>query len=363
MGNVPYLALHLISEGGPAIASILDIAKKAGVSKTTVSKVLNRQYGVHAETRKRVLEAAEALHYTPNIAARSLVMSKSGVIGVVYDSFRSPLYMELATQLEHHAMVSGYRLVFCSCNEDPDAKSGYIRYFMGGAADGIILFGSAEGDEAILDQVTAVDYPCAVIENHVEHLSIPNVLIDNLSGAAQAVDYLYERGHRAIAHVTGNLLHKVAVDRRDGFVKAMEEHGLSAPPERLLSTEGTIGCGTKAAAQLLAMKERPTAVFVFNDLIAYEMMDALHQARCRIPEDLSVVGFDHLVGLLSFKPGPLELTSLSQPLSDVAAAAIDLVAALVAGNAPQEKVRLFWPELKEGNTCRTLPPERASDPE
>ncbi|NGM82670.1 LacI family transcriptional regulator [Paenibacillus sp. 7124] len=324
--------------------------------------MLNQQYGVHAETRKRVLEAAAALHYTPNIAARSLVTSKTGVIGVVYDSFRSPLYTELAGQLEQHAMESGYRLVFCSCNSDPDSKRHYIRYFMGGAADGIILFGSAEEDLPLIEMLTAVHFPFAVIENHFEHLSIPNVLIDNLSGAAQAVNYLYELGHRKIVHVTGNLQHLVALDRKNGFTTAMEERGLSAPPESFIVTSGTIGCGAKAAERLLGMKDKPTAVFVFNDLIAYEMMDTLSQARCRIPDDLSVIGFDHLVGLLSFKPGPLELTSLAQPLSDVAAAAVELVAALIAGTLPEKMVRLFQPELKEGNTCRNLISEHPSEP-
>ncbi|MCL6458145.1 MAG: LacI family transcriptional regulator [Gorillibacterium sp.] len=316
--------------------------------------MLNQQYGVHAETRKKVLAAAAELRYTPNIAARSLVTSKTGVIGVVYDSFHSPLYMELAGQLERKAMESGYRLVFCSCNSDHESKQHYIRYFMGGAADGVILFGSAEEDLPLIEHLTAVDFPFVVIENHFEQLNIPNVLIDNPAGAAQAVRYLHALGHRKIAHVTGNLQHRVAVDRRNGFIAAMNEQGLDTPAELFISTDGTLGCGTKAAEQFLRMSNQPTALFVFNDLIAYEMMDALQQAGCRIPEDLSIVGFDHLVGLLSFKPGVLELTSLAQPLPEVAGAAIELLATTIAGNLPEEWVRLFQPELMEGNTCQKL---------
>ena len=316
--------------------------------------MLNQQYGVHAETRKRVLEAAVELRYTPNIAARSLVTSKTDVIGVVYDSFHSPLYMELAEQMERKAMESGYRLVFCSCNSDHESKQHYIRYFMGGAADGVILFGSAEEDLPVIEHLTAVDFPFVVIENHFEQLNIPNVLIDNPSGAAQAVRYLYSLGHRKIAHVTGNLQHRVAVDRRNGFITAMGERGLTTFAESFITTDGSIGCGTKAAEQFLRMPDRPTALFVFNDLIAYEMIDVLQQTGCRVPDELSIIGFDHLVGLLSFKPSVLELTSLAQPLPEVAGAAIELLVTAFTGNIPKELVRLFQPTLMEGNTCRKV---------
>jgi DNA-binding LacI/PurR family transcriptional regulator len=330
----------------------------AGVSKTTVSKVLNHQYGVHKDTREKVWEAAAQLHYTPNVAARTLVTSKTGVIGVVYDSFESPIYMELTGQLERFANDNGYQLVFCSCNKQQSSKEHYIQYFMGGAADGVILFGSAEDDLPLIERLMAVQFPFVVIENHFEQLDIPNVLIDNQAGAEQAVRYLHGLGHRNIAHVTGNLQHRVAVDRRTGFQQAMSRLGLQTPPEAFIITDGSINCGSKAAEQLLQFKTRPTALFVFNDLIAYEMMDYLHQAGYRIPDDFSIVGFDHLVGLLSFKPGVLDLTSVAQPLPNVAEAAIEIIATSVAGNTlSPPSSRLFLPELKEGNTCRRLEDE------
>ncbi|WP_438434058.1 LacI family DNA-binding transcriptional regulator [Gorillibacterium sp. sgz500922] len=338
------------------IASILDIAKRAGVSKTTVSKVLNHQYGVHEETRKKVWAAAEALRYTPNIAARALVTSKTGVIGVVYDSFRSPVYTELAAQLELWAQEAGYHLVFCSCNERQDAKRHYIQYFMGGAADGVILYGSSEADTPVIEHLTTVSFPFVVIENHVEQPGVPNVLVDNQDGAAQVVRYLHRLGHRDIVHVTGNLRHRVAIDRRDGFLAAMKTLALDPSPASVLVTEGTVGCGEAAARELLLRPERPTALFVFNDLIAYEMMGTLQQAGVSIPDDLSMVGFDHLAGLLSFKPGPLVLTSVAQPLSDVAKAAVEMIAEATGGEPSSPIARLFAPELREGNSC--CPPKR-----
>lgn len=333
------------------IPSILDIAKLAGVSKTTVSKVLNHQYGVHEETRKKVWDAAAELHYTPNIAARTLVTSKTGVIGVVYDSFSSPIYMELAGQLERCAALKGYHLVFCSCNTKQEAKQHYIQYFMGGAADGVIIFGSARDDLPVIQRLTALRFPFVVIENHFEELDIPNVLVDNQAGARQAVHYLHRLGHRRISHVTGNLEHRVAVDRLTGFREAMSALGLEHGPDAFIETDGANGCGVGAARQLIGMKDKPSAVFAFNDLIAYEMMDTLHQAGYRIPEDLSVVGFDHLAGVLSFKPGLHDLTSVAQPLPAVAEAAVEIVAAAAAGEEGVSRFRLFTPELKEGHTC------------
>ncbi|MDU4694734.1 MULTISPECIES: LacI family DNA-binding transcriptional regulator [Paenibacillus] len=336
------------------IASILDIAKLAGVSKTTVSKVLNHQYGVHAETRKKVWQAASELHYTPNIAARALVTSKTGVIGVVYDSFKSPIYTELAGQLETWARKEGVHLVFCSCNQQQASKLHYIQYFMGGAADGVILFGSAEDDYPVIERLMAVNYPFVVIENRYEQLQVPNVLVDNVGGAEQAVRYLQELGHRHIAHVTGNLRHQVAVDRCNGFKKAMQELGLEPASDDFIRTDGSIGCGLVAARTLLERETRPTALFVFNDLIAYEMMDELHRAGLRIPEDMSVIGFDHLVGLLSFKPGIHHLTSMGQPLREMARAAIEMILSLVSGQMPEPMSQQFKPVLQEGNTCRIL---------
>ncbi|WP_438447833.1 LacI family DNA-binding transcriptional regulator [Gorillibacterium sp. sgz5001074] len=339
------------------IASILDIAKLAGVSKTTVSKVLNHQYGVHEETRKKVWEAAAALHYTPNIAARALVTSKTGVIGVVYDSFKSPIYSEMAGQLERWARGMGYHLVFCSCNQQQESKQHYIHYFMGGAADGVILYGSSEDDYPVIERLMAVGFPFVVIENHYEELRIPNVLVDNAGGAEQAVRYLHGLGHRRILHVTGNLKHRVAVDRRNGYIQAMRELIGEPSSEDFIETDGSIGCGEKAARLLLERSDqtaRPTALFVFNDLIAYEMMDTLHQAGWRIPEDISVVGFDHLVGLLSFKPGVLELTSVEQPLGEVARAAVEMVVSAASGTSPEPDSRAFAPVLREGNTCRRI---------
>lgn len=323
----------------------------AGVSKTTVSKVLNHQYGVHEATRKKVWDAAAELHYTPNIAARSLVTSKTGVIGVVYDSFTSPIYMELAGQLERSAAEKGYHLVFCSCNSRQEAKQHYIQYFMGGAADGVIIFGSAKDDLPVIRHLTALRFPFVVIENHFEELEIPNVLVDNQAGARQAVHYLHRLGHRSIVHVTGNMEHRVAVDRQTGFKEAMEALRLDMGSDTFIYTDGSNGCGADAARQLMGMNDKPTAVFAFNDLIAYEMMDTLHQAGYKIPEHLSIIGFDHLAGVLSFKPGLHDLTSVAQPLPAMAEAAVEIVAAAAAGEEAVSRFRLFTPELKEGHTC------------
>lgn len=348
------------------IASILDIAKLAGVSKTTVSKVLNNQYGVHEETRKKVWEAAAALRYTPNIAARALVTSRTNVIGVVYDSFDSPIYTGMAGELEHWAKEMSYHLVFCSCNRDQASKRHYIQHFMGGAADGVILYGSSGEDYEIIKLLMESGYPFVVIENHFEHLEIPNVLVDNYSGAVEAVQYLYNLGHREIVHITGNLQHRVAVDRRKGYLDAMNRLGLEVTDGSIIETDGSIGCGEQAADRLVERPVLPTALFVFNDLIAYEMMDRLEQAGIGVPDKISIVGFDHLIGLLSFKPGRLALTSLAQPLEEVARAAVEIVVADVDSRQNADRIektggsqsvpaaRLFAPKLWEGNSCRRL---------
>jgi DNA-binding LacI/PurR family transcriptional regulator len=336
------------------LPSIIDIAKLAGVSKTTVSKVMNNQYGVSEDTRKKVLDAAERLQYTPNLAARSLVTSKTNVIGVVYDSFSSPVYTELAGLLEHYAKAQGYHLVLSSCNNNLETKANYIQYFMGGAADGVILFGSALEDRQIIEKLMNGRYPFTVIENRFEQLDINNIVIRNSEGAAEAVRHLAGLGHTRIAHITGNMQHRVALDRMNGYISAMQDLGLGLDPRHIIYTDAKIGCGAAAADQLLALEDRPTAVFAFNDIIAYEIMDAFHLKGIRVPDDFSLIGFDNIREWMSFKPGYSELSSIAQPLKQMAAAAVELTVKRVNHPDSMPETVMFSPKLVLGGSCRSI---------
>lgn len=348
MGNVP------LSKEDISLATILDIARLAGVSKTTVSKVLNDQYGVNINTRESVLAAVKELNYTPNHAARSLVTSKTGVIGVIYDAFNLPVYQCLANFLQHFAAQSGYNLVFCNCNDDFAAKSKYVSYFNGGAADGLILFGSDLRDKDLILKIQAAGIPFLVIENHFDDLTINNILIDNIEGAHQAVQYLIDLGHKKIAHITGNINHRVASDRLNGYLRALQDNQLEFKSEYVIYTNGKQQSGLEGMKNLLALEERPSALFTFNDIIAYEAIDYLLKSGYNIPEDLSIIGFDNISGILNFYPGSISLSSMEQPMEKVAKASLEiLVKNINSKNSVYENL-IFETALIEGKSCKAF---------
>lgn len=336
------------------MANIFDIAKLAGVSKTTVSKVINNQYGVNVDTRKRVLDAIEELKYVPNQAARSLVKSKSGVIGVIYDAFTMPVYLYLAGFLEQYASENGYNLVFCNCNDDHTTKAKYISYFTGGAADGLILFGSDTRDKDLIIKLKETEYPFVVIENHFEDIDINNILIDNIEGARKAVEYLLGLGHKKIVHITGNVSHRAASDRLDGYIRALQSAGLAFDPEYVIYTNAKQKAGSEAAKKILEIKGGPTAIFAFNDVLAYEAIEYLGRKGYKVPHDFSVIGFDNIANTHNFIPANISLTSMAQPMDQVAEQAIKILINNIDKKSTSSSKIVFEVSLFEGKSCKSI---------
>nr|7FF4_A Chain A, Transcriptional regulator, LacI family [Ruminiclostridium cellulolyticum H10]7FF4_B Chain B, Transcriptional regulator, LacI family [Ruminiclostridium cellulolyticum H10]7FF4_C Chain C, Transcriptional regulator, LacI family [Ruminiclostridium cellulolyticum H10]7FF4_D Chain D, Transcriptional regulator, LacI family [Ruminiclostridium cellulolyticum H10] len=331
--------------------NIFDIARMAGVSKTTVSRVINNQPGVREETRIKVQEAIKKLNYVPNHAARSLVSRKSGVIGVVLNEFNASVYLKLANYLEKFAYNYNYNVVFCSSNDNYESKSRYVQYFTGGAADGLILFGSDTRDKELVKRILKTGFPLVLIENYFNDINVNDVIINNFSGAVNAVNYLVGLGHRKIAHITGNVNHRAALERLNGYIRALNENGLAYSKEYVINTDSGEQSGCKAADQLLKLKEPPTAVFTFNDMQGYEVIQRASELGLSVPRDLSVVGFDNIYDIFRFIPSNVRLTSMKQPMEKVAEAAIQLMVANIDNADEQPKVISFETELFHGTSC------------
>lgn len=331
--------------------NIFDIANEAGVSKTTVSRVINNQPGVKEETRIKVLDVIEKLNYVPNQAARSLVSRRSGVIGVIYNEFNTSVYLKLANLLEKYAAAYNYNIVFSSSNDDYNAKARYVQYFSGGAADGLILFGSDKGDRELVERVLNAKFPLVLIENYFNDMEVNDVLIDNFSGAKNAVNYLIGLGHRKIAHITGNINHMAASERMNGYIVALNENGIDYNKDYVVFTEAGEQSGFQAVEKLMGLKERPTAVFTFNDIQGYEVIQKAVELGLRIPEDLSVVGFDNICDILRFIPSNVRLTSMKQPMEKVAEAAIGLMMKNIENHRTKPEILTFESEIYLGTSC------------
>lgn len=331
--------------------NIFDIAKRAGVSKTTVSRVINNQPGVSEDTRQKVLKAIEELNYVPNQAARSLVSRKSGTIGVIYNEFNTSIYLQLANLLQKYAEQFNYNIVFCSSNDDLNTKTKYVQYFTGGAADGLIMFGSDIKDKELVQKVLNSNFPLVLIENSFSDLIVNDILIDNFSAGKKAVEYLISLGHKQIAHITGNLSHRAASDRMNGYIEALNEAGIKYNEDYVVCTDAGENTGAMAIEKLIYLKHPPTAIFAFNDLQGYEAIRRANELGIMIPDDISIVGVDNMIEVLRFIPSKIRLTSMHQPMDKVAEAAIRLIIEKLENEAAEPKIITFETEIFEGTSC------------
>lgn len=333
------------------MSNIFDIARLAGVSKTTVSRVINNQVGVKEDTRINVLDAIEKLNYIPNQAARNLASRKSGVIGVIYNVLNISVYLNLANLLEKYAAQYNYNVVFCSSNDDYNSKLRYTQYFTGGAADGLILFGSDIKDSEIVQKITSSKFPLVLIENHFNDIKVNDIIINNFSGAKRAVEYLIGLGHKKIAHITGNIDHRVASERLNGYIEALEENGIDYNKAYVIPTDAGESSGSQAIEKLIFLNEPPTAVFTFNDLQGYDVIQKATELGVRVPQDLSVVGFDNICEMLHFIPSNIRLTSMRQPIEKVAEAAIKLIIENIDNTKADPQVISFDTDIYYGESC------------
>lgn len=280
---------------GEFMTTIYDIAKKSGYSITTVSKVLNHHPNVSEKAKEKVLAAVEELNYMPNSTARTLATKKSWMIGVVFNEhldigIAHPFFGQVIEGAKKHLEFYNYDLLLVSRNLD--TKRSYSDHLLRRGVDGVIVINLSPDDKEV-KKIHEASIPAVYIDMALEKANI--VQSDNVQGSMLAVDYLYELGHRKIAHIAGNSSTFVARERILGYQQAMGKYSLPIPDGYIVdggyyASEG----GRKAMVQLLAHTERPTAVFVSGDYMAIGAMEAVKDARLRIPEDISIVGFDDI---------------------------------------------------------------------
>lgn len=319
------------------MATIIEVAKAARVSRSTVSRVLNNEENVRQATRQRVLETMRKLDYSPNNAARSLAKKQTHAIGVVVNNLHDPFFHDLIKGFEAGASETSYNVVFCSAfGGDPAGKERYVRYLTNGVTDGIILYGSYLSDEPIIRSLVDSKAQFVLIENDVMGDKTNNLLIDNLGGAEKAVDYLYAQGHRHIAHISGNPNKKVTVDRFNGYLRAMHKNALEIHQGYIQHTTTNYTSGYDMMQRLLALEEnRPTAVFCSDDAIASYAIRAALDAGFSIPGDISIMGFDNQKILPDGYAGP-SITTMIQPLYQIGFDSIRLLTSILE-NEPSER--------------------------
>ena len=274
-----------------------DVAREAGVSGATVSRVYNDPGSVLADTREKVLKASAKLGYTPNIIARNFVRGKSGNIGVVMPYipgvhiFSAYYFSEILSGIGEALREKRYDLMLFLHRMEERSSERYQDFFAGGRVDGCILLGTKRHDRRLLELKEKGRHFC-LINNYLEDRSISFIDVDNVSGSYDIVKYLISLGCSRIAFLNGPDEYMNSRDRRKGYMAAMEEAGLPAGKELLF--EGNYGykSGYQAADRICDTKELPDAVFAANDRMAAGLMEGLKKKGIRIPEDISVAGYD-----------------------------------------------------------------------
>jgi LacI family transcriptional regulator len=285
-----------------------DVAKLAHVSRTTVSFILNNVPGVSisAATRKRVLDAAKKLNYSPNVAGKKLVSGKSYTIGLVLcqspeQIFTDAFLPQVILGIEQAAMQQGFHVLLKPV--DPNDAGGYARLITENHVDGIFLSGPRQDDRALMD-LHRQRVPIMLM-GQLPDTDIPFVDVDATAGAELAVNHLIERGHQCIGMITNAPLdYTSAQQRRDGYLKALRRAKLHVSKTLIREGNYTPASGFEAMKSLLQVTPRPTAVFIASDVVAIGAILAVKQAGLRIPQDIAVVGFDD-IPLAEFYDPPL----------------------------------------------------------
>jgi len=299
------------------MSRIKDVAKVAGVSTATVSRVLANHVRVSEETRQKVLGAIEQLNYRPNLIARSLRVQKSAKIGLVVSDIRNPFFTAIARAVEDSAYEQGYSVLMCNTDEDPEKEEMYLNLLHDESVAGII-FSPTQQFSAKLPTFYS-NIPFVIIDRAVKSSRVDMVLLDNVFAAYELTKHLVENGYKRIAGLFGNAS-TTGRERSKGFRKVLTEYQLTPFAEHFIPPRIQQGYDTTLA--LLNQTKRPDAIFTSNSLLTAGAFKAIHDLKLNVPDDIALVGFDETTwGALVDPP----ITLIAQPTEEIGRTATELL--------------------------------------
>lgn len=286
------------------------IAKRAGVSTATVSRTMNRVPTVKPQLAKRVWKAVEELGYFPNMQARALVSGKSRTFGLIVSEITNPFFPEIIHVFEETALQHNYEILLTSTVHDTERMKIAVRRMLEHRVEGVAVmtFGM---EEALLGDLKLRNVPLVFVDVGPQRPNVSNIRIEYLQGIRQAVQHLAALRHERIGFIAGPLNLKSAAARRDAFLQSMKEIGMAVDPDLVVQGNHTLEGGVAGFAQLLKLKDGPTAVLCSNDMTAMGVMRKSYAEGIVIPRDMSVIGFDN-IRLVEYMLPPLTSIEMSQ---------------------------------------------------
>ncbi|KXG44371.1 LacI family DNA-binding transcriptional regulator [Tepidibacillus decaturensis] len=334
--------------------TIEDVASLAKVSKSTVSQYLNKRFDYMGEdTRLRVEEAIHQLGYQPNIIARSLKQKRTSTIGVIVANILHSFSTQVIRSIEDTCRENDVHVIVCNADDDPKKEENYINMLRAKQVDGMIIFPTG-GNIELYQSMVYDQYPVVFVDRIVENVDIDTILLDNESASKMAVEYLLQAGHQRIAIITPSLERKVTprIERINGYKKALQMAGLPIRNEYIKSLEiHRIHSGLE---EMFAMDEVPTAIIAGNDLSLLEILRFVKKKGIKIPDDLSVLGFDEVPFATIFEPS---LTTISQPAFEMGKKAAEILLERIEGSeneVQQAQIHRFPPTLLKRDSTSSL---------
>ncbi|MCM3636888.1 LacI family transcriptional regulator [Sporosarcina luteola] len=320
------------------MASIRDVAKHASVSVATVSRVLNDKGYVSAETRKKVEAAIAELNYRPNEVARSLFKKQSKTIGLILPDIMNPFFPELARAIEDTASKLGYTVILCNSDEDEEKAQRYVDVLLQKYVDGIIISSNTIQEKTIRE----LTIPVVCIDREISK-DIPTIVVDNKNGARMATRFLREKGRRKIAHIRGPLDIVNANERCEGYREVVADEQWFRE-SYIVNGNYRMETATEAVLELLRQHSEIDGIFAANDTMAIGAMKAAYQHGLKVPEEISIIGFD---GIALGKASIPELTTIEQPLYELGQKAAKVLIKLIKGQNIEKTFYQFDVQLVE----------------
>jgi len=317
------------------MANIREVAKEAGVSVATVSRVLNHPEFVSPATKEQVLAIMKELDFSPNNLARGLALNKTYTIALLIPNIMNPLYPEIAKGVEDVAHKHGYNLLLCNTEQDRKKEKDYLSLLMNRKVDGCIVTSSLLSPDEIRE-IQKETVPIVVIGRCQNNPGFHCVFTDYIKGGFTATSYLIELGYARIAHIGGPEFLYESRDKTEGYRKALIENGLPLDDTLIVEADNEIESGYLAVKKLLRLSPRPEAIFASSDLVAIGALDALKTEGVKVPEEIALVGFDNIKMAAFVEP---KLTTVAIPVHRMGLTA----------------ARLLFDAMEGGDTTRGRP--------
>jgi len=339
---VTFLNDRLSEKKGGLPINIYDIAKQAGVSATTVSRVLNNKQNVSKKTQEKILEIMNSNNYIPNGLARGLNNNTTKTIGVMTTDIRHVHYANTAFSIEQECNAQGYSMILCNSGTDLDKKTSYLRLLAEKKVDGIIMIGSIFSDKyietSILDNVK--DIPIVFANGLIHSENIYSVLVDAAHGISLCVKHLYQKGRKQFMFLKASDTYS-AKEKLKGFRKSMDECGLEYSDAHIIETDASLDGGYQAIDKLLKDKIPFDAIICSEDLIALGCISRLHNEGLQIPEDVSITGYNNSIFSQCINPN---LTTVDNKVNLMGKLSFQVLFDLINGESVSSKL-LITPDL------------------